>query len=661
MESATLNRAYALLDIKSVEDDARVITGIATTPTADRLGDVVDPKGAQFRLPLPLLWQHDAKSPIGNVTAARVTDAGIEITAQIAKGVSAEIDRAWSLIKAGLVRGLSIGFKGLEAEPIKGTYGVTFKAWEWLELSAVTIPANHEATIVSIKQFADGLQGATAQAQTGLHILPGVSGKQTISLRPKDARKVTRTIQEQIAALEAKRAATAARMAEIMQKAAEENRTSDEAEQEEFDGLEAELAPIDADLKRFRTLEKAQVSSAAPVGTVTTVRDAGDMRTPSAYRAPVQLRNNHAKGTGFIRLMISKWIGAQEGRPAADIARERFGDMPDVEMVLRSGLNAVNWVERAAVAAGTTTDSAWAAPLVVVNNLASEFLESLWPATILGRIPGIRRVPFNISVPRTLTDTTGYWVSQGSPKPVSAMTFDTVTLRFNKLAGISVITEELARFSSPAAEGVVATSLRNAIVYKMDRDLLDPTVAEVSGVNPASLTYNVTPTTATGTTADAFRDDFASMMATYLTNNMSMSGVVLVMTSAQALKLSLMRNTLGGREFEGLSANGGSVEGIPVITSENIVATGGSPTDGYPIIAINAPEILLADDGGVSIDMSREASLQMDSAPDSPATASTVMVSLWQTNQIGLKAERFVTWAKGRSQAVQFIQNAKYA
>jgi hypothetical protein len=51
----------------------------------------------------------------------------------------------------------------------------------------------------------------------------------------------------------------------------------------------------------------------------------------------------------------------------------------------------------------------------------------------------------------------------------------------------------------------------------------------------------------------------------------------------------------------------------------------------------------------------------MDSAPDSPATASTVMVSLWQTNQIGLKAERFVTWAKGRSQAVQFIQNAKYA
>src|SRR6185436_2855978 len=103
-----------------------------------------------------------------------------------------------------------------------------------------------------------------------------------------------------------------------------------------------------------------------------------------------------------------------------------------------------------------------------------------------------------------------------------------------------------------------------------------------------------------------------------------------------------------------------SVEGIPVITSENIVATGGSPVDGYPIVAINANEVLVADDGGVSIDVSREASLQMDSAPDSPETASTVMVSLWQRNMVAIKAERFITWKSGRTGAVQFISSAKY-
>jgi hypothetical protein len=51
----------------------------------------------------------------------------------------------------------------------------------------------------------------------------------------------------------------------------------------------------------------------------------------------------------------------------------------------------------------------------------------------------------------------------------------------------------------------------------------------------------------------------------------------------------------------------------------------------------------------------------MDGAPDSPPTASTNMQSLWQLNQIGIKAERFITWARRRSTAVAWIQNAKYA
>src|SRR4249919_447134 len=98
-----LNRAYSLLNIKRVDDDGYTITGMATTPTPDRLNDVVEPEGAEFKLPLPLLWQHDASQPIGHVTRAKVTPAGIEIVAKIAKDVTAEIDRAWSLIKAGLV------------------------------------------------------------------------------------------------------------------------------------------------------------------------------------------------------------------------------------------------------------------------------------------------------------------------------------------------------------------------------------------------------------------------------------------------------------------------------------------------------------------------------------------------------------------------------
>jgi hypothetical protein len=101
--------------------------------------------------------------------------------------------------------------------------------------------------------------------------------------------------------------------------------------------------------------------------------------------------------------------------------------------------------------------------------------------------------------------------------------------------------------------------------------------------------------------------------------------------------------------------------GFPVITSENVPATGGSPTDGYAITFILPGEILLADDGGVMVDISREATLQMETTPDSPFSASTSLVSLWQHNMVAVKVERFITWQKRRTNAAALIASAKYS
>jgi len=147
-------KSWSILTIKSIDDEKRIIRGIASTPSTDRAGDIVEPKGARFTLPIPLLSQHDHSSPIGMVTAAKVTDLGIEIEAEIPKDSGlGYVDKAWGQIKAGLVRGLSIGFKGLITEPIKGSRGVRFKAYEIIELSAVTIPCNQDASIFAIKKF----------------------------------------------------------------------------------------------------------------------------------------------------------------------------------------------------------------------------------------------------------------------------------------------------------------------------------------------------------------------------------------------------------------------------------------------------------------------------------------------------------------------------
>lgn len=163
-----MNRAYSTFQIKGFDDERRELSGIASTPMPDRMGDIVEPKGAQFRLPIPLLWQHDSNQPIGNVTRAKVTDSGIEVTAKLAKSdtpgkLQDRLNEAWESLKIGLVRGFSIGFAPLESVQIKDTYSYRYLAWEWLELSTVTIPANSEATIQTIKSYDHDLRAALGQ------------------------------------------------------------------------------------------------------------------------------------------------------------------------------------------------------------------------------------------------------------------------------------------------------------------------------------------------------------------------------------------------------------------------------------------------------------------------------------------------------------------
>ena len=67
------NRAYSVLQIKEMDDEKRIITGIASTPTPDRMDDIVEPKGAQFTLPIPFLWQHRHAEPVGHVVDASVS------------------------------------------------------------------------------------------------------------------------------------------------------------------------------------------------------------------------------------------------------------------------------------------------------------------------------------------------------------------------------------------------------------------------------------------------------------------------------------------------------------------------------------------------------------------------------------------------------------
>lgn len=647
-----MNRAYSLLEIKAVDDDARVITGIATTPSPDRMDDVVEPKGAQFKLPIPFLWQHNHDQPVGHVTKATVTAAGIEVTVELAKvdepgALKDRLDEAWQSIKAKLVRGLSIGFSPIESANIDGSWGRRFLKWEWLELSAVTVPANSDASIQTIKSIDREQRAATGTtALPVVRITPaGASAPITKSAKPEEG---DMNIQEQIKSFESTRSAKAARLEEIMAKAAEEGRTLDASESEEYDNIEGELKSIDGHLGRLRGLEKSMASSAKPVepGRVSSVSKGHEVRD----NAVIRVERTLPKGTSFTRYAIALARSKGNLMQAVEVAKGWEESTPEVVTVLK-----------AAVAAGTTTDPAWAAPLVEYQTMASEFIELLRPQTIIGKIQGLRRVPFNIKMSGQTSGSSVNWVGEGKPKPVSALAFDTTTLRFTKAAGIVVLTDELVRFSNPSAEALVQADLTASMAQFLDVAFVDPAIAEVAEVSPASITHGVTPIVASGTTADALKADVKRLFAAFLAANMTPAGAVWIMTPTMALTIGMMTNALGQAEFPGIDMNGGTFMGLPVIVSESVPANPGSGSPvtgaGQRLILAKASEILLADDGGVTIDVSREASLQMDSAP---AVGATELVSLWQNNMVALRAERFINWKRRRLQAVGYIDSANY-
>ena len=583
-----------------------MFSGIASTPELDRQGDMVDPAGVTFRNPLPLLFHHDMRQPIGTVVLTK-TPAGILFEATLPAleelgALKTRVDEAWHSVKAGVITGVSIGHRILKdgVEYLSnGTRRLT--KTEICEVSLVTIPANAQASILLVKSLAAPRRLETAMA------------KQTTA--------------EHITALENKRAALAARMADIMATAAADETTLNDELAKEYDEIELKVKSIDADLCRWRDLEQVQIKSATPVSAAVAVA-----RTALPV---ISVKANVPLGTAFVRHACALLQCHGNRHEAAEYAKRWDDSTPEVALALK-----------AAIAPGTVTDATWAGPLVN-QNIANDFIALLRPATILGKIPNLRMVPFNTKVPTQTAGGTYGWVGEAKPKPVTKLAFSSTSLGIAKAAGIIVITEELVRLSNPSAEDLVRADMIAGIAQFLDAQFIDPAVAAVAGTNPASIT-NGAPTAAA--TANPLAD-IMSLINHFATNNISVSGVTFIMSAANALALSFQTFTDGSPKFPGIGIDGGSYKGLNFITSQAAAAN---------VIALQPSLVLYADDGQVSIDASREASLQMDSAPDSPVAATTVMVSLWQANCVGLRAERFVNWQKANANAVKYLTAAAY-
>jgi HK97 family phage prohead protease/HK97 family phage major capsid protein len=648
-----LNRAYSLFNIKKFDDDARALTGMATTPSADRLNDEVVSTGARFKLPMPLLWQHDAHEPIGLVTHASVTRSGIEITAQIAKGVTPEIDRRYALIKAGLVPGLSIGFRATKHEIIPETKGIRFLEWEWLELSAVTIPANSSCTIETIKSIDTEQRAASGHDALSSVIVnpPGATGQ--TQRKPERGRNM-KTIAEQIAALEAKRAASAARMETVLQKSLDEGRTTDAAEQEEFDTLSAEVEAIDKDLVRLRKLESSKMSTAKAVATIENGHQAalarGGIERPYAVPAAPKLQPQDYVWRSLVCTLKSHFTK----QPPYQVLKDEYGDDEPTRAVM-------NVITRAATVPADTVTSGWASQLVETS--IQDFFAALMPLSVYPQLAsrggkfsfgraGIVSMPTRAATPTIA----GSFVAQGSPIPVRQGAFTAITFTPKKMGVISTFTREIAEHSTPAIEGLIRQAIVEDTSVAIDSVLLDATAATTT--RPAGLRAGVSATTATaGGSLAALIGDIRSLTSALITgSNGNLRSPVWIMNPADVLAASLLPATAGGGEFPfKTELTAGTLQGYPVIQSSNVTAD--------MMFLVDAADFVSVTGDTPRFDVSDQAVLHMeDTTPlaigtvGSPNVVAAPTRSLWQTDTIGVRMLLDLNWGMRRTGVIAWTQ-----
>lgn len=175
-------------------------------------------------------------------------------------------------------------------------------------------------------------------------------------------------------------------------------------------------------------------------------------------------------------------------------------------------------------------------------------------------------------IPVVVEDPSAAWVAEGAEIPVDDAVLAEVTVTPSKVAGLSVITRELAEDSSPEAAAVVGEGLARDLARQIDRAYFGSLAAPapsglgaLSGVSPVSAG-------ASFTTLDPFAEAAAAVEQA--------GGDVFAWVTTPAVALALARIKTGTGAVTPLLAPGGDpaqparrlVEGRPLLVSPYVAA-----------------------------------------------------------------------------------------
>lgn len=306
---------------------------------------------------------------------------------------------------------------------------------------------------------------------------------------------------------------------------------------------------------------------------------------------------------------------------ALDLFEERWPDAPYTQRIRLE--------KKAAVVPGGTVDPSWAGALIRTPD-TDPLVTGVRRDSVLGRL-GAREVPFAAHVPASTSIGTFAWASPTTPKPVTKINWASLYFPAGTLAGIVVLTAELVKLQSPGSTRAMQAALTGGITAWQDRYFLDPQYGVIADVRPKAITNGITPIAGSAN----FNADVAALLAAHFAAWPESQRPTLIMTPGSVSRLAPNHPTL--------TVAGGTAFGVPVVPS---------PAAGAQVIALDAAALAFAD-GGLQIDVSTEATVEMSDTPSAPGPT-IVHTSFWQLDLAGYRVERML-WYEALPNSVQVV------
>lgn len=151
------NKSFQInIPITKIDEEQRIVTGIATTEALDSQGDIVDYEASKKAFSE---WKGNIREMHGNTSVGKAIDIQFDdvnkqVTLSSYISESADGQNAWTKIKEGILTGYSIGGRMLEVIKDKSVSGANrIMNYSLSETSLVDNPANPEAEFLMVKSF----------------------------------------------------------------------------------------------------------------------------------------------------------------------------------------------------------------------------------------------------------------------------------------------------------------------------------------------------------------------------------------------------------------------------------------------------------------------------------------------------------------------------